>query len=222
VFRTLLASRAPRQPMTQPAIVAGILHLIVVVGALRLTAATPSAHSVAPRNTIPFQLALPRDPSPSVDGPPRAPVAPAPLPLMEPSPPLRLDLASPYSPADWNGLTRASIAGQPTRLPALPDSAASPLSSAEVDEFPELRGTLNPLYPERLSRAGVAGSVRVEYVVLLSGRVDSASVRVIASTEPAFTTSVISALLSASFKPARRRGRPVAVLVQQTIRFQNR
>ena len=66
------------------------------------------------------------------------------------------------------------------------------------------------------------GFVRLAYLILPSGRADSASVRVIASTEPAFTTSVIRALLSASFKPARRRGRPVAVLVQQTIRFQNR
>jgi hypothetical protein len=45
---------------------------------------------------------------------------------------------------------------------------------------------------------------------------------VIATTDPAFAMSSIEAVLGASFKPALRAGRPVAVLVRQTIRFQDR
>jgi len=131
-------------------------------------------------------------------------------------------LASPFGTADWRGLVRVDTGGQSTELVHTADPVGPRFSTSEVDELPELLGVLSPEYPERLRRAGVSGWVRVVYVILPSGLADSASLRVIASTEPGFTTSVIKALLSASFKPARRRGRPVAVLVQQTIRFQNR
>src|SRR3954463_16138174 len=104
MFGTLLASGAPRQPITRPAMAAGILHVIVVIGALRLTAATPLAHPVAPRDTIPFQLALPHDPIPSRADNPPSPLAPAPLPLMELSPPPPIQLAAPYGQTDWEGL----------------------------------------------------------------------------------------------------------------------
>src|SRR3954454_20524558 len=223
MFGTLLASGAPRQPITRPAIIAGILHLVLVIGAVRLTAAAPSAAPVVRRDTIAFQLAPPRDPTPSGDGSaPPAPLAPAPLPLMEPSPAPRLELASPYGAADWDGLIRSAGAGLPADRGAPTDTLGLRFSTAPVDQPPELQGTLNPLYPERLRRAGISGSVQLEYVILPSGRVDSASIRVIANTEPAFAASVISAVHSASFKPARYRGMPVAVLVRQTIRFQNR
>jgi periplasmic protein TonB len=222
MFGTLLASGAPRQPMTRPAMAAGILHVIVVIGALRLTAATPSPHPVAPRDTIPFQLALPQDPIPSRADNAPSPLAPAPLPPMEPSPPPPVQLASPYGLTDWEGLLRSNDVAPSPGLPSHSDSVAPRFSTAEVDELPRLSGTLIPLYPEGLRRAGISGSVQLAYVILPSGLVDSTSFRVIASTEPAFTISVISALRGASFKPARHRGRPVAVLVQQTVRFQNR
>jgi protein TonB len=141
---------------------------------------------------------------------------------MEASPVPRIDLASPYRAADWSGLMRVESPDGTVGVGPMADSARVRFATAEVDQLPELRGSMNPLYPERLKRAGVSGSVQVEYVILPNGRADSASVRVIDSTEPEFTTSVIRAVLSASFKPARRQGRPVPVLVQQTIRFQNR
>jgi protein TonB len=223
MFGTLLASGAPRQPITRPAVIAGLLHLIIVVGAVRLTASVYPASRPAPRDTIPFQLDLPHEPTRSDwENRPGAPLEPAPQPLGEPPLPPPLELASPFDTPDWRGLVRVDTGGQSTELMHAADPIGPRFSTSEVDELPELLGALSPPYPEQLRRAGVNGLVRVEYVILPSGRADSASVRVIASTEPAFTTSVISALLSASFKPARRRGRPVAVLVQQTVRFQNR
>jgi protein TonB len=224
MFGTLLASNTARLPVTRPAFAAGLLHLLIVIVAVRLTASTPPASPSTPRDTIALELALPRDPTLS-DGSnrPSASLLPAPLPLVtEPSPPPRLELASPYGAADWRGLTGVEATGRTTDPGRAGDSSGPRFSTAEVDQLPELRGSLNPSYPETLRRAGISGSVQLEYVILPSGRPDSASVRVIASTEPAFTTSVIRAVLSASFKPARRQGRPVAVLVQQTIRFQNR
>jgi TonB family protein len=224
MFGTLLASNTAGLPVTRPAFAAGLLHLLIVIVAVRLTASTPPVLPSTPRDTIALELALPPAPTPS-DGSnrPSAPLVPAPLPpVAEPSPPPRLELASPYRAADWRGLTGVDAASQALEAVRPGDSAGPRFSTADVDQLPELRGPLNPSYPGRLRRAGISGSVQLQYRVLPSGRADSASVLVIASTEPGFTTSVISAVLSARFRPARRQGRPVAVLVQQTFRFQNR
>jgi periplasmic protein TonB len=223
MFGTLLASNTARLPVTRPAFAAGLLHLIIVIGAIRLTASAPPAAPAAARDTIALQLAPPRDPALTAGGNPQsAPLAPAPVPLTSAPPIPRLDLASPYKDADWHRFVRVESAGRETGAVRPFDSSELRFSTADVDQLPELQGTLSPSYPEKLRRAGISGSVQLEYVILPNGRPDSVSLRVIASTEPAFTSSVIRAVLSASFKPARRRGRPVAMLVQQTIRFQNR
>jgi TonB family protein len=223
MFGTLLASGAARLPITRPAIAAGILHLLVVIAAARLTASASSAPPVVRRDTIALQLANPTDPTSSAGGSlPPTPLAPPPPPLTEASPVPRIDLASPYRAFDWSGLMRVEPPAGTIGVGPTADSARVRFSTEEVDQLPELRGTMKPLYPGRLKHAGISGSVQVEYVILPNGRADSASLLVIDSTEPEFTTSVIKALLGASFKPARRQGRPVAVLVQQTIRFQNR
>ena len=96
------------------------------------------------------------------------------------------------------------------------------LSLGEVAQLPELRSPLRPTYPEPLRRAGITGEVKLEYVIDQTGRADTGSVRVMATTDSAFTVSSIEAVLGAGFRPALRAGRPVAVLVRQTIRFQKR
>ena len=92
-------------------------------------------------------------------------------------------------------------------------------SSVEVDELPELVRELRLRYPVGLERAGVSGVVQVEYVVGSDGRVDPQSVRALSSTHPAFHPGCAGGVARRRFKPARRGGRSIAVLVQQTIRF---
>jgi TonB family protein len=122
------------------------------------------------------------------------------------------------------------LMGRPLHIAALVGAAPAAvfpsndraLLLVEVDELPEIRGRLRPSYPETLRRAGITGEVKLEYVIDQTGRADTGSVRVMATTDPAFAVSSIEAVLDASFKPALRAGRPVAVLVHQTIRFQDR
>lgn len=106
--------------------------------------------------------------------------------------------------------------------PAPRDSSGPVFSAIEVDDLPELTEELHPRYPDSLRRAGVSGLVRVQYVVGSDGRMDPQTITVLASSHPAFLLSALEALHDARFKPARRGGRPVAVLVQQTIRFRYR
>jgi protein TonB len=90
-----------------------------------------------------------------------------------------------------------------------------------VDELPELLTDLRPEYPDVLRRAGVSGAVEVEYVVGNDGRFNPGSLQVLTTDHDRFTASVVQALRRARFRPARRNGQAVAVLVRQIIRFRS-
>jgi TonB family protein len=60
----------------------------------------------------------------------------------------------------------------------------------------------------------------VEYEVTAEGHVGAGSIRIVRSSHPAFSRAVIHALATARFNPARIGRIAVAVLVQQTIRFE--
>ncbi|HPF61437.1 MAG TPA: energy transducer TonB [Gemmatimonadales bacterium] len=76
-----------------------------------------------------------------------------------------------------------------------------------------------PVYPAALRRAGTGGVVRVQYVVDCAGRVDSASVRVVASPDERFSDAAVFAIRHTRFRPATREGRPVVYRMEQNIRF---
>jgi TonB family protein len=96
----------------------------------------------------------------------------------------------------------------------------TPLPVSALDELPALLNDLRPRYPEQLRAATFNGEVVVEYVIDRNGRVLANSIRTIRSDHPAFTRSVREALLTARFRPGRRGGRSVPVLVRQRIRFE--
>ncbi|HJQ12608.1 MAG TPA: TonB family protein [Gemmatimonadaceae bacterium] len=83
---------------------------------------------------------------------------------------------------------------------------------------PEL-GDIHPGYPESLFAAGVDGSVIAEFVVDESGRVESQTFGIVASSNPLFSEAVREAVLGAVFTPAKRKGAPVRQLIQQPFRF---
>jgi periplasmic protein TonB len=223
MFRTLLASNAAPVPAARPVLAAGLLHVLIIVAAVRLTASPPLVSLPPPRDTMRLQIYRLNDPEPLRDQ--RADPSPPPPPEIRIVPELpampKIDVpSSPTQPAPGHQV-RPELGPRPssniTSLPAI-EPVFEP---ADGDDFPRVE-SLRPDYPKGLQRAGISGDVVVEYIVLPTGRADSASVRVIASTDPAFTMSVIKSVLSASFKPAHRSGRTVPVLVRQTIRFRNR
>jgi len=72
-----------------------------------------------------------------------------------------------------------------------------------------------------LKAAGISGSVVLQFVIGTEGTVDRSAVRIVRSSSPALEQAAISGLTSPDCRyfPAESRGRPVAVLVQQSIRF---
>lgn len=90
----------------------------------------------------------------------------------------------------------------------------------EVDEEAvRTEGSAAPAYPAGLLAEGIEGYVIVRYVVEASGRADSSSLAVLASTHTEFADAVREALPYMRFTPARINGRPVRQLVEQPFRF---
>ncbi len=101
-----------------------------------------------------------------------------------------------------------------------PDTVFSVL---EVDEMVErYDGSAAPAYPTDLLAMGTEGSVRTQYVVDTTGRVDTSTIDVLTSDDTRFTESVRAALGMMQFRPAKRAGRPVRQLVEQQFHFRIR
>jgi hypothetical protein len=85
-----------------------------------------------------------------------------------------------------------------------------------------LKKAPRPKYPAGLEVAHIGGLVRVRYLVLGTGRADTASADVQFATHARFVESVLEALARAEFVPARLDGVPVPACVEQTIKFVTR
>lgn len=226
MFDTLVASNTAPSLSRRSTVAVSLLHLILVVVTIELTQAPPRAVPFISRDTVRLDTGPLAPPDrPRTAGPrgwlPQPPAAP-PFPDLPYMPTVDAVGLRPH-PLHIAALARLAAADVPVRTEAavLPSDDHAP-SLGEVDQLPELRSPLRPTYPEPLRRAGITGEVKLEYVIDQTGRADTGSVRVMATTDPAFAVSSIEAVLDASFKPALRAGRPVAVLVLQTIRFQDR
>ena len=76
-----------------------------------------------------------------------------------------------------------------------------------------------PSYPDFLQKQGIEGTVAVEYIVDTTGLADSASLRILRTTHPAFAEAVRAALPGMRFEPGEVGGQLVRQLVTQEFRF---
>lgn len=229
MFDPLLASGAVSSTRTRPTAIALILHIGIIFGAVRMTATTQKVPAPIARDTIRLQLspvtdreraggelAAPSDPEPA-PAPRRSEIEVPPLDLSS-IPRMEIAFRMPASSA-----IRPTDASRDSNFRAATPRAGGPVvATMELDELPVLEGDFEPHYPALLSREGIGGLVVVEYVILANGRVAPSSLRVLGATHLAFSVAATEALMRARFRPGRRSGRPVAVLVRQTISFQNR
>ena len=140
-------------------------------------------------------------------------------PLMNPGP---VDISIPSVPPD-------GISGTDTTLiteilgPRGTGTELSPGSSiatgATVDTPVRVLAERSPAYPEMLRAAGIGGTVTVQFVVDTTGRVEMASIRLLASTHELFTRAVTAALRDTRFTPGLLGGRGVRTLVERSFRF---
>jgi len=75
-------------------------------------------------------------------------------------------------------------------------------------------------YPPEMFLGGIEGEVMLQGVVDTAGRVDSASVRVLRTSNPAFEAPAVAMLLGTRFRPAQRDGKPIDALIEVPISFE--
>ncbi|HEU5260878.1 MAG TPA: energy transducer TonB [Gemmatimonadales bacterium] len=95
----------------------------------------------------------------------------------------------------------------------------APAAFGEVDELPTIVSHPPIRYPPAMRALGASGTVIVEARLDAAGRVDPASVRVVRSSNPGFDAEVRRVVRGAVYRPAKRGGRPVHVIIRQAIQF---
>lgn len=104
----------------------------------------------------------------------------------------------------------------PVAVAAQVDDPVFPL--AEIQEMPVPVSQRPPEYPESMRRAGLNGTVFIEYIVDRDGRVRNP--KVVQSNNHWFDRPVLDAVVHWRFRPGRINGRPVNTLVRQAFPFQ--
>jgi periplasmic protein TonB len=97
--------------------------------------------------------------------------------------------------------------------------AHGPYMEFQVEKPVEKIGGDAPEYPSSLRESGVEGRVLAQFVVNENGRYDAGSLKILDSSNPAFTAAVKDALPRMRFSAAQIGGKKVAQLVQMPFQF---
>ena len=94
-----------------------------------------------------------------------------------------------------------------------------PYMEFQVEKPVEKIGGDSPVYPPSLRDSGVEGQVLAQFVVNESGRYEGGSLKILSSSNPAFTAAVKDALPRMRFSAAQIGGKKVQQLVQMPFQF---
>jgi protein TonB len=94
-----------------------------------------------------------------------------------------------------------------------------PYMEFQVEKPVEKIGGEAPEYPTMLKESGVEGQVLAQFVVNESGRYEGGTLKILSSSNPAFTAAVKDALPRMRFSAAQIGGRKVQQLVQMPFQF---
>jgi protein TonB len=96
---------------------------------------------------------------------------------------------------------------------------SGPYMEFQVEKVVEKIGGDAPEYPPSLRDSGVEGSVVTQFVVGPNGRYEAGSLKILNSSNPAFSAAVKDALPRMRFSAAQIGGKKVAQLVQMPFQF---
>jgi protein TonB len=202
------------------------LHALIVTGAVwasRTELAGSEPNTVVPVIMVPVDdRSLEADrPQPagatSANDASPAPVIPVLTNVPIDIPPVRTDEPS-FDPAAYDRRGRSGDALAGLTLPG--DSAGTRnivITSAEADEAPSLLRAGPKAIPPGL--AGIAAHVMLQFVIDVNGKVEPQSLKVVESSSHAFDDAARQMILQSVYRPGRRDGETVRVLVQQGVGF---
>ncbi len=117
------------------------------------------------------------------------------------------------------GTGDADSKGKEAGAPKAEEEHHGPYMEFQVEKPVSRIGGDSPEYPAQLKDSGVQGSVTLQFVVNENGRADMGTVKVLDSSNPAFTAAVKEALPRMKFSAAQIGGKKVAQLVQMPFQF---
>ena len=92
-------------------------------------------------------------------------------------------------------------------------------TEAVVDELPERLSGPALRYPSRLRRRGIEGTVVMEFIIGLDGRVETNSIVSVEGGRSEFVDAATQLIRRSIYRPGRKAGTPVRVRVSQDITF---
>lgn len=228
MFDNLIASKAEKKKPLGSAVLSLAIQGAMIYGAVVATkGAAESIREIIQDTTLVF-LEPPKPEAPPDQPPPEAIVSANPPPkgfqtVVAPEaipteiPPV--DLTERFNPEDFTGKgVEGGIAAGVTGGTG-PVIEGQVFLAAELEDRPRVISFPDPRYPPVLQSAGISGRVVFDFVVDTLGRVNRSTIKVVSSTNKAFEAPAIEALGQALFSPGKVQGRPVQVLVRQTISF---
>jgi TonB family protein len=117
----------------------------------------------------------------------------------------------------------AALHGQQPAPATIPEEGTYRLSALEVE--PRLRNqrdvtrAIERLYPPELAAEGAGAEVLVKYRIIESGRVDTASIQIVSTTDARFDEMTRQVVARMVFAPGMINDRPVKVWVEQSLSF---
>ena len=231
MFENLIESQDKTKKSIGQTMMSFVVHAVVIVAAVKVTAAGAEAvKNVVTDTTMVFLKPPPPPPPPPDQPPPDVIVAQNPPPkgfqtVVAPTdipkdiPPVDLE-QKPFDPRDFTGKGVEGGIGKGIVGGTGPvDVAGVVYTEGQLADPVQPISIPTPRYPPVLQSAGIAGSVDLQYVVDTTGHAEPNSFKVMKSTHPAFAEPAKEAILKGVFKPAKFKGQPVRQLVQQRISF---
>lgn len=200
-----------------------VLHGVLIVAAVRLTAQAPraAAGSIAVVDVfLPGASATTRDPPPApLPGVPHPPVPtfvalPDVIPPATALPPV---ISAPFVEAGQPPGPGAPVVGE-IGVGAAPGPGV-PMDARIADEPPVLLRHPALRYPEVLRQALVEGRVLVEAVLDTTGAVETGSLRIVEGAHPLFEAEARAIVQASRYRPGRFAGRAVRVRIRVPVTF---
>jgi protein TonB len=91
--------------------------------------------------------------------------------------------------------------------------------AGEVDEQAKVLREINPVYPERAKKAGIAGTVKVLLIIDVYGNVSSVDVLSVNPPGYGFEVEAVKAVREWKFEPAKLGSYPVAQKATKEFNF---
>ena len=207
--------------LTRGGLVSLVIHSAVIGGAIFATLSARQNASAAKVDTSLVYL-QPQEPQHETPPPPELQVpfkgfqtvaVPTTIPAAIPP----VDLQEHFDPKDFSGV---GVEGG-TATGVTPPSGDQVYSTLQVDQPPALLSgpPLDRDYPTLLRQAGIRGRVVLQAVIDTTGKAELTSIEVIESPHPGFNEAAKRWMTRALFRPARKGGQPVRVLVRQAIDY---